>query len=145
MAIDQRILRDALSANMFQRNRRLLPGSGYRDVTAQRPAARMSNQVGTGMGLGYGGMPGTMMSSSGGGKMPWQKGKALEDYMMKKLRDRDNEEFYKNSPVFGGKPKGITSPEKPSPWPDEDGSNGIYRNPRSLQDYGDWDWDEFEQ
>jgi hypothetical protein len=77
-----------------------------------------------------------MMSMSGGGKVPWQKGKALEDYMMKKLRNRDNEEFYKNSPVFGGKPKGITSPgPDPSGMGDPTGTD----TPRPLQDYGDWD------
>jgi len=63
-----------------------------------------------------------MISATSGGRRPWQKGKALEDYMMKKLRDRDNEEFYKGW-------KGM-------------GSGGIHRrtdNPRPLQDYGDWD------
>ena len=104
---------------------------------------QMPNQSGTGMGLGYGGMPGTMMSSTPSERRPWQKGKALEDYMMKKLRDRDNEEFYKGWKGMGSRrSKGIRLPgPDPSGMHDPTGTD----TPRPLQDYSDWDWDEFEQ
>jgi len=55
------------------------------------------------------------LSADMGSRKPWQKGKALEDYIMKKLRDRDNEEFYKNWGGTFGRKSGRGSQDQVDP------------------------------
>ena len=154
MAFNNNMLREVMRQRQTQRWwDKARPGSSFgsrriQPTQVMRRTQQMGQQRGTSMASNNGmftvqptGGVG-MSSSTMGGRVPWQKGKALEDYIMKKLRDRDNEEFYKNSPMFGGRSKGITLPgPDPSGMHDPTGTD----NPRQLQDYGDGAWDEFEQ